>query len=86
MFESTRTMHEIVTDDPAFGEFLVSKGFPFSLNNPIVKLVTFDDVAKLRKLDKETFLAEYDAWRARNGEGVAGSEAAESAVENTPEK
>ena len=57
--DSTKTMREIVTNEPEFGEFLVSKGFPFTLENPMTELVTFDDVCDMRKLDKEAFLAEY---------------------------
>ncbi len=64
MIDSTKTMNELGTEDPKFAEFLVSKGFPFSVKNPITKLVTFDDVVKLKKLDKDAFLAEYEAWAA----------------------
>lgn len=63
-FDSTRTMYDIATADPAFAEFLVSKGFPFSTDNPITHNVTFDDVVELRGLDKEAFLREYAAYRA----------------------
>lgn len=62
MIDSTKTMNQIATEEPAFGEFLRAKGFPFSVSNPITKLVTFDDVVKLKKLDREAFLAEYEAW------------------------
>ncbi len=62
MIDPTKTMHELASTEPAFAEFLVSKGFPFSVNNPITKLVTFNDVVKLKKLDGEAFLAEYEAW------------------------
>lgn len=61
--DSTKTMKQIVEDDPSFGDFLVSKGFPFSLDNPIVELVTFDDVVQLKGLDREAFLAEYEGFR-----------------------
>ena len=64
MIDSTKTMRETVEADPMFGEFLVSKGFPFSLENPIVDLVTFDDVVTLRQLDKDAFLSEYEAYKA----------------------
>ncbi len=67
MIDSTKTMNQIATEDPAFGEFLRAKGFPFSVSNPITKLVTFDDVVKLKKLDREAFLAEYEAWVAARG-------------------
>ncbi len=64
MIDPTKSMNQIVTEEPAFGEFLRSKGFPFSVSNPITKLVTFNDVVKLKKLDREAFLAEYEAWVA----------------------
>lgn len=64
MIDPTKTMHQIANEDPKFAEFLVSKGFPFSVNNPITKLVTFNDVAKLKKLDRDAFLTEYEAWSA----------------------
>ncbi len=67
MIDTTKTMNQIATEDPAFGEFLRAKGFPFSVSNPITKLVTFDDVVKLKKLDREAFLAEYEAWAAARG-------------------
>ena len=66
MMNSTKTMREIVEADPLFAEFLVSKGFPFTLENPIVDLVTFDDVATLRQLDKDAFLGEYAAYKAEH--------------------
>lgn len=68
MMDSTRSMKEIVEKDPLFGAFLVSKGFPFSLDNPVVELVTFDDVVALRQLDRDAFLAEYDDYRAGDAE------------------
>lgn len=63
MFDSTKTMREIVTADPLFAEFLVSKGFPFSVDNPVTEVVTFDDVVNIRQLDKDAFLAEYAEYR-----------------------
>ena len=62
--DSTKTMREIVEADPLFAEFLLSKGFPFTLENPIVDLVTFDDVVSLRQLDKDAFLTEYGTFKA----------------------
>ena len=62
--DSTKTMREIVEADPLFAEFLLSKGFPFTLENPIVDLVTFDDVVSLRQLDKDAFLTEYGIFKA----------------------
>ena len=64
MFDSTKTMREIATEHPQFADFLVEKGFPFTLENPIVDIVTFDDVVAVRGLDKEAFLLEYRAWCA----------------------
>lgn len=61
--DTSKTMKEIVEADPVFGEFLVHKGFPFSLENPVVELVTFDDVVELRQLDRAAFLEEYEAYR-----------------------
>lgn len=63
MMDTSKTMKEIVEADPVFGEFLVHKGFPFSLENPVVELVTFDDVVELRQLDRAAFLEEYEAYR-----------------------
>lgn len=67
MIDTTKTMNQIATEEPAFGEFLRAKGFPFSVSNPITKLVTFDDVVKLKKLDREAFLAEYEVWADAQG-------------------
>lgn len=65
MIDATKTMKQTVLDEPLFGEFLVSKGFPFSLDNPIVDLVTFADVVQVRQLDERAFLAEYERYRVR---------------------
>ena len=64
MIDSKKKMREIVKDEPKFGEFLVYKGFPFTIKNPLTALVTFDQVAELKKLDKEAFLKEYEGWKA----------------------
>lgn len=69
MFDSARTMRQTVQDDPMFGEFLVSKGFPFSVDNPITEVVTFDDVCTVQGLDKESFLEEYAAWKRARSSG-----------------
>lgn len=61
--DTTKTMRELCADEPLFESFLVLKGFPFSLNNPIVDLVTFEDVAAVQSLDKEAFLAEFDRYK-----------------------
>ena len=64
MIDTTKKMRAIVEDEPLFGDFLRSKGFPFTTKNPVTALVTFDDVVRLRKLDKDAFLAEYEAYKA----------------------
>lgn len=71
MFDSTKTMREIATEDPLFAEFLVSKGFPFTVDNPITEIVTFDDVCEVRQLEKDAFLAEYEAYALEHGVCVA---------------
>ncbi len=63
--DTTKTMRELCSDEPALESFLQSKGFPFSLDNPIVDLVTFDDVCQVRSLDREEFLAEFEAFKAQ---------------------
>lgn len=62
--DTTKTMREICAAEPLFESFLVLKGFPFSLNNPIVDLVTFEDVVSVQGLDKEAFLAEFEQYKA----------------------
>ncbi|WP_222838528.1 hypothetical protein [Olsenella uli] len=64
MIDTTRKMRAIVNDEPLFGDFLRSKGFPFTTKSPVTALVTFDDVVRLKKLDKEAFLAEYEAYKS----------------------
>ena len=64
MIDTKMKMREIVKKEPLFGEFLVSKGFPFTIKNPLTALVSFDQVAELKKLDKMAFLAEYEEWKA----------------------
>lgn len=72
--DMTKCMRDVVIEDPMFGQFLVDKGFPFSIENPIAELVTFTDVVQLQHLDKDAFLAEYDAYRANGGVLPEGSE------------
>ena len=55
--DTTKTMRALCADEPLLESFLVLKGFPFSLENPIVDLVTFEDVVVVRQLDKEAFLS-----------------------------
>lgn len=64
MIDTTKKMRAIVEEEPLFGDFLRSKGFPFTTKNPVTALVTFDDVVRLKKLDRESFLAEYEAYKA----------------------
>lgn len=63
--DTTKTMRALCADEPMLESFLVLKGFPFSLENPIVDLVTFEDVVIVRQLDKEAFLAEFEEYKAR---------------------
>ena len=64
LLDDARAAHELAGEDPLFAEFLVSKGFPFTVDNPITELVTFDDVVNVRQLDRDAFLAEYEEYRA----------------------
>ncbi len=64
MIDTKKKMREIVKGEPMFGKFLVYKGFPFTIKNPLTALVSFDQVAELKKLDKEAFLKEYEEWKA----------------------
>lgn len=68
MIDSTKKMRAIVEDEPLFGDFLRSKGFPFTVKNPVTALVTFDDVVRLKKLNKDEFLSEYEAYKAAHQE------------------
>ena len=68
MVDSTKKMRAICEDEPLWEEFLQGKGFPFKATNPITALVTFDDVVKLQKLDKESFLAEFEAYKCAHAE------------------
>lgn len=69
MIDTTKKMREIVKGEPSFGEFLVYKGFPFTTKNPLTALVSFDQVAELKKIDKNSFLAEYEKWKVEKTEG-----------------
>ena len=53
--DTTKTMRELCADEPKLESFLQSKGFPFTIDNPITELVTFDDVVQFRGLDKQAF-------------------------------
>ena len=59
-----KSMHEIVSAEPSLGTFLVSKGLPFSLSNPITECVTFDDAMALHDFDKDAFLREYRQYKS----------------------
>ena len=61
--DTTKTMRELCADEPKLEAFLQSKGFPFTIDNPITELVTFDDVVQFRGLDKQSFLAEFEAYK-----------------------
>ena len=69
MIDATKTMREIVKGEPLFADFLVSKGFPFTVENPMTEYVTFNDVVERRKLDKESFLAEYAEFKRQHEAG-----------------
>ena len=62
--DTTKTMRQLCADEPKLEAFLQSKGFPFSLDNPIVDLVTFEDVCQVRSLDRDKFLGEFEAYKA----------------------
>lgn len=62
--DATETMRVIVTKEPLFEKFLQYKGFPFSRENPITEIVTFNDVVEMMHLNKDEFLQEYVDWRA----------------------
>lgn len=61
--DTTKTMRELCADEPKLESFLQSKDFPFTIDNPITELVTFDDVVQFRGLDKRAFLAEFEAYK-----------------------
>lgn len=67
MIDSGKKMRQIAEEEPLFADFLVSKGFPFSVDNPVTELVTFDDVVALKDLDKEAFLEEYAEFKRNAG-------------------
>ena len=62
--DTTKTMRELCSLEPKLESFLQSKGFPFTIDNPITELVTFDDVVQFRGLDKQAFLAEFEEYKA----------------------
>lgn len=62
--DAAKTMREACTDEPLLEGFLQSKGFPFTLDNPIVDLVTFADVCSVRQLDQAAFLDEFEQYKA----------------------
>lgn len=63
MIKTDIPMRQVVKEEPEFGDFLRSKGFPFTTKNPITAIVTFEDVVKKKNLDKDAFLAEYEEWK-----------------------
>ena len=64
LISEEKSMHEIVSAEPSLGTFLVSKGLPFSLSNPITECVTFDDAMALHDFDKDAFLREYRQYKS----------------------
>lgn len=65
LISEQKSMHEIVSAEPTLGKFLVSKGLPFSLSNPITECVTFDDAMALHDFDKDAFLREYRQYKSQ---------------------
>lgn len=65
LISEQKSMHEIVSAEPSLGKFLVSKGLPFSLSNPITECVTFDDAMALHDFDKDAFLREYRQYKSQ---------------------
>ena len=65
LINEQKSMHEIVSAEPSLGKFLVSKGLPFSLSNPITECVTFDDAMALHDFDKDAFLREYRQYKSQ---------------------
>lgn len=65
LINEQKSMHEIVSAEPSLGKFLVSKGLPFSLSNPITECVTFDDAMALHDFDKDAFLREYRQYKCK---------------------
>ena len=61
--QTTDTMRQICASEPLFEGFLQSKGFPFSVENPITEYVTFEDVVEIRKLDRDVFLREFEEYK-----------------------
>lgn len=64
LISEQKSMYEIVSAEPSLGKFLVSKGLPFSLSNPITECVTFDDAMALHDFDKDAFLREYRQYKS----------------------
>ena len=58
-----KTMRQLCADEPHLEAFLQSKGFPFSVDNPITELVTFEDVAAVQGFDLDLFLEEFAAYK-----------------------
>ena len=65
MIDTSQKIRSIVNENPQFGEFLKEKGFPLNLNNPVTLVVSFDDIVKMKHLDKEALMAEYQAWEKK---------------------
>lgn len=65
LINEQKSMYEIVSAEPSLGKFLVSKGLPFSLSNPITECVTFDDAMALHDFDKDAFLREYRQYKSQ---------------------
>lgn len=60
--DTTKTMRELCVENPTLEAFLQSKGFPFSVDNPITELVTLEDVAGVQNLDLAVFIEEFKEY------------------------
>lgn len=60
--DAAKTMRELCGEHPALESFLQSKGFPFTVDNPITELVTLEDVAAMQALDLPVFIEEFKEY------------------------
>lgn len=67
MLDPKKTMFDLCDEEPLLKDFLLAKGFPFSLDNPLVQFVDLTDVMGVSGLDLDAFLAEFEAYRVSGG-------------------
>lgn len=60
--DAAKTMRELCGEHPALESFLQSKGFPFTVDNPITELVTLNDVVSMQALDLPAFIEEFKEY------------------------